>query len=97
MPNYTINAERELRDFENSLRQSDAETVMNSAYELIIKRELFITLQEFNLSPETVEILDSTPCPLSYLYSEWLASSYSGTEMFEEMLRDLDIRRRCND
>ena len=97
MNSYMINAEKELSDFENSLRQSDVDTVINSAYELVVKRELFITLQEFDLSSKTAEILDTIPCPLSYLYSEWLASSYSGTEMFEEMLGDLDIRRQYND
>lgn len=81
----------EYEQYRESLLCLDVEGVINSAYELVVKKELMFALESdflSDLDTETLERLYKCSNLLSWMYKEWLHSDAGIYEELQSCLKD---------
>lgn len=61
----------EQEQFKSMLRSSSPEVVMQHSYELVLREDILLSLEENNLTPTQCKALLKQKEPLSVLFSAW--------------------------
>ncbi|WDV44079.1 DUF3848 domain-containing protein [Clostridiaceae bacterium M8S5] len=59
------------------ISQLHPEGIIDRAYEITVKQELVMIIENEEIDKRTFEVLDKLECPLSSIYTEWLENDCS--------------------
>ena len=79
-------AEKEFNEFKDSLKSKSADEIIESAYELTVKGELLLLIEEYangQLDREIIKALCRTEHVLDMLYQAWLKEDSEFLELID--------------
>ena len=78
----------ELSSFENDLLNMEPKEILNYAYELVMKRDLFDIIENERLSSQKAKALCKLSHPIDACYREWLHNDMSYMDMLQDSIED---------
>ncbi len=81
-------AKAEYEGFIKELTSKSPCEIIDSAYEITIKREFLSIIENDDLQPDLVGRLSRYPNPLVCLYDEWLSNDYSFQDVLHDTMRN---------
>ena len=79
---------KEQTDFIQMLKQSTPEIIIEKAYEIVMREDILLTIEEKNLTISQVKQLLRLEKPLESIYQEWLSNDCSYMEMLQDTIND---------
>lgn len=61
----------------DEVREKDPQTIIDNAYQIIIKEDILSLMEGHDLELPQIDVLLTLKCPLDALYWEWLDNDYS--------------------
>ena len=81
-------AKQEYRSFLEDLKGKTAQEIINAAYEVTIKADIVLALEDRDLSEGEIFALSKLEMPLAAIYDEWLHNDYSYMELLRDTVSD---------
>ena len=79
----------ELTSFENDLINMQPKEILNHAYELVMKRDMFDLVENERLPPDKAKSLCRLQFPLDSCYREWLHNDMSYMDMLQDSMENV--------
>ena len=89
---YTLLLERmqhENEDYHDSLLSQPPKEIIDSAYEMAMKNDIVLSVENDSLSPPQIDALLTLEYPLDAIYHEWLDTDASYMEMLSDSMKNL--------
>lgn len=80
--------ENELNIMHEQLLKSAPQEIFDNAYQIVMKQDIPVIMEEHDLSEAQLRVLSELDCPLDALYQEWLRNDYSHMEQLHDCMMD---------